>query len=266
MGLAVLTITDTAHGETNMAIHNNLLFNAAYIAFLGGIFWQRNITDPVAADDILYTTAASAFATEVDSLIPFDAGITQAKSDLLAQICNAAMSGKWAISSLSSDYAVTAGAIAALYNEATPNLLSAAAGGLPFSSFFALMPGDNAATVAAGTAIQFPQNGPTNGAAVRATASTFTIAAAGTYRIGVQISFDEAGQWALALNGAILPDTVVGRATGTNQATIFTEIVCALHDVLSVINPAGNPAALTITPSAGGTHAVSATLSIQQIS
>jgi hypothetical protein len=157
--------------------------------------------------------------------------------------------------------ATAAGASAGAAAGAT----AAGAASLKFSNFFALMPGDNASTVAVGAAVQFPQNGPTNGAAVRATASTFTIALAGTYKIDWQVSVTEAGQLQLAIAGVGLPNTVVGRATGTSQIVGSTLITVAAGAVLSVINPVGNSTALTITPIAGGASAVSATLSIVKV-
>lgn len=143
------------------------------------------------------------------------------------------------------------------------------AGGAPnFANFFALMPPDNAATVAVGAPVLFPQNGPTGGLAppTRLTAGTFNLPAVGSYEISWQGSINEPGQLQLAIGGVGLPSTVVGRATGTNQivgSTMITTV--APNSVLSVINPAGNAAALTMTPIAGGTHAVSATLSIKQL-
>ena len=70
----------------------------------------------------------------------------------------------------------------------------------------------------------------------------------------------------LTLNGNELDYTVVGRATGTSQI-IGTAIVTTTttNSILTVRNPAGNAAALTITPSAGGTEAVSAHLVITQL-
>jgi hypothetical protein len=133
--------------------------------------------------------------------------------------------------------------------------------------FFALMPGDNGGTIAQGAAVLFPQDGPTVGASItRLSTSTFQLAAIGKYEIAWQVSVDEAGQLQLAIAGAGLPNTVVGRATGTSQIvgnTIITTV--APNSVLSVINPAGNAAPLTITPIAGGTHSVSATLSIRAL-
>ncbi|WP_301336133.1 collagen-like protein [Paenibacillus sp. FJAT-26967] len=140
-------------------------------------------------------------------------------------------------------------------------------GVLGFADFFALMPPDNAATVAPGTDVSFPQNGPTSGAAiVRTGPSTFNLAAIGTYQVLFQVSVAEAGQLILTLGGADLAYTVVGRATGTSQivgiALVQTTVI---NSILTVRNPAGNSTALTITPLAGGTRPVSAHLVITQI-
>ena len=142
-----------------------------------------------------------------------------------------------------------------------------AGGGLGFAVFDALMPGDNAATVAVGAAVQFPNNGATGGTLppTRATASTFTINATGTYEVSWQVSVTEAGQLQVADNGTGLPRTVVGRATGTSQIVGHTLITVTSGHTLSVINPVGNSTALTITPIAGGASAVSATFVIKQL-
>ena len=132
--------------------------------------------------------------------------------------------------------------------------------------FYALMPGDNAATVAVGAAVQFPQSGPSNGTDItRASASTFNLVNAGDYKVEWQVSFNEAGQLAVAINGTIVGYTVVGRATGTNQAYGTCIITAGAGVVLSIINPPGNAAALTITPIAGGTNAVSAHVVITRV-
>jgi hypothetical protein len=146
----------------------------------------------------------------------------------------------------------------------------AGAAGLPatsgFSEFYALMPGDNSATVAPGTAVAFPQNGPTSGLVTRLGASTFALTNIGTYRVAFLVSVSEPGQLVLVLNGAQLPYTVYGRATGTSQiageALVQTS---AINSVLSVDNPLGESTALTITPSAGGTDPAVASLVIEQL-
>ncbi len=140
-----------------------------------------------------------------------------------------------------------------------------------YGSFHALMPGDNAATVAPGTAVDFPQNGPISAGIVRASDDTFTLSAIGTYEVSWQVSVTEQGQLVLGLDSGAgtveLAHTVVGRATGTSQISGHILITTTVIDsVLSVRNPSGNSTALTITPLAGGTHPVSATLVIRRIS
>jgi hypothetical protein len=140
-------------------------------------------------------------------------------------------------------------------------------GSIAFSDFFALMPPDNAATVAPGTDVSFPQDGPTSGTAITRTGpSTFNLTAIGTYQVMFQVSVIEAGQLILTLNGADLAYTVVGRATGTNQIVGMSLVTTTVtNSLLTVRNPAGNSTALTITPLAGGTRPVSAHLVITQI-
>lgn len=135
-----------------------------------------------------------------------------------------------------------------------------------FAEFYALMPGDNAATIAAGSPIQFPQNGPTNGIITRINTSQFNIPAVGIYLVHWQVSIAEAGQLILQLNGTDVPTSVVGRATGTSQIVGYTMITTtSANSILSVVNPSGNPVALTINPSAGGSRAVSANIVITRM-
>ena len=143
----------------------------------------------------------------------------------------------------------------------------AAGGILNYANFYALMPPDNAATVAPGTDVSFPQDGPHSGSDIsRTSASTFNLAQIGTYLVLFQVSISEAGQLVLTLNGVDLEYTVVGRATGTDQIIGLTIVTTtAINSILTVRNPAGNAAALTITPNAGGTRPVSAHLVITQI-
>jgi len=124
----------------------------------------------------------------------------------------------------------------------------------------------NATTVAPGTDVSFPQDGPNSGSITRIDDSTFNLADIGTYQILFQVGVSEAGQLQLTINGAPLAYTVVGRATGTTQI-IETALIetTSVNSVMTVRNPAGNASALTITPLAGGTQPVSAHLIIVQI-
>jgi hypothetical protein len=144
-------------------------------------------------------------------------------------------------------------------------------GVIDFADFYALMPLDNAATVAPGADVDFPQDGPTSsGGITRLGPDSFNLAEIGIYSVQFQVSVTEAGQLVLTLDqggGPVeLAYTVVGRATGTSQIVeialvqTFTE-----NSILTVRNPADNSTALTITPLAGGTEPVSAHLVIMRL-
>lgn len=150
----------------------------------------------------------------------------------------------------------------------TPGIpgIPGAPGILDFSDFFALMPGDNGATIAADTAILFPQNGSTNGVITRLNDSMFLLPTIGTYLVQFQASVTEAGQLMLRLNGDLVANSVVGRATGTSQIVGLSLITTTTpNSIIEVINPPGNSPALTMTVSAGGTQPVSAHLVIIRI-
>jgi hypothetical protein len=142
-----------------------------------------------------------------------------------------------------------------------------------YAEFYAVMPGDNAATVGAGIPIEFPRNGPTTNVITRrggTSPTEFVLPAIGTYRVAFSVSVDEAGQLVLGLDsgsGTIeLPYTVYGRATGTSQISGEALVkTTAANSTLELRNPAGNTPALTITPNAGGTHADIASIVIQQL-
>ena len=142
-----------------------------------------------------------------------------------------------------------------------------AGGVLGFADFYALMPPDNSATVAPGTDVSFPQDGPNSGTGIARTGpGAFSLGQIGTYQVLFQVSVTEAGQLILTLNGADLPYTVAGRAAGTTQIVGMALVETTEADsVLTVRNPEGTAAALTITPVAGGTRPVSAHLVITQL-
>lgn len=141
-----------------------------------------------------------------------------------------------------------------------------AIGYLNYSDFYALMPNDNASTVAVGSFVQFPQNGPSNGIIVRTADDIFILPNIGVYEINFQVSVTEAGQLGIIVNDDIIPYSIVGRATGTSQLIGLCLVeTSSINALLSIVNPAGNSKALTITPLAGGASPVSAHLVIKQI-
>lgn len=87
-----------------------------------------------------------------------------------------------------------------------------------FADFYALMPPDNAAAVAPGTDVSFPQDDPNGGGGItRIGPDSFNLPQIGSYQILFQVSVSEAGQLLLTVNGADLAYTMAGRATGTSQ-------------------------------------------------
>ena len=138
---------------------------------------------------------------------------------------------------------------------------------MSYADFYALMPPDNAATIAPGTDVSFPQNGPIANTNIgRLGPSSFHLGPIGTYQVLFQVNVTQAGQLILTLNGQDLPYTVAGRATGASQIIGMAIVTTTTaNSVLTVRNPASNPAALIITPTAGGTRPVSAHLVITQI-
>lgn len=142
-----------------------------------------------------------------------------------------------------------------------------AGGVLGYADFYALMPPDNADTVAPGGDVRFPQNGPNSGSGIaRAGADTFRLTQIGTYLVQFSVGTNQAGQLQLTLNGTPLAYTAVGRATGASQIIGMAIVTTSsVNSVLTVRNPAENPAALIITPTAGGTRPSSAHLIIVQL-
>lgn len=168
-----------------------------------------------------------------------------------------------------SETKVTAGTNISITGTGTtgdPYVINSTGGILAFAEFYALMPSDNPATVAPGTAVEFPQNGPLSGTITRISSTQFQLADIGIYMVSWQVSINEPGQLVLELNDVQIPYTVVGRATGTTQISGNSLITTTTtNSILSVINPVGNSTALTITPIAGGANPVSASLVIMRI-
>jgi hypothetical protein len=135
-------------------------------------------------------------------------------------------------------------------------------GPLGYSEFYALMAPDNASTIGIGGAVAFPRTGATDGVTATWFGDTAVqLVVAGVYHVTWQVSVSEAAQLGLGLNGVLQPNTVVGRTTGTNQIFGSTIIQTASNGIsLSVMS--SSAAAITLTPSAGGTNAVTATLVI----
>jgi hypothetical protein len=91
-------------------------------------------------------------------------------------------------------------------------------------------------------------------------------ASIGTYQVFFEVPVTESGQLVLTLNEVAQPATVVGKAVGSTEIVGQSFVTTtSVNSILTVRNPTGESTALTITPLAGGTHPVSATLEIQQL-
>lgn len=119
-----------------------------------------------------------------------------------------------------------------------------------------------------GADVNFPSTGTDSGLGgiFALTSNSYQLNAIGKYDVSFWVSVAEAGQLELTLNTVPLANTVTGRATGTNyiMARVFITTT-VINSVITVRNPSGNAAALTITPISGGTHAVTAHLSILRL-
>ncbi len=129
------------------------------------------------------------------------------------------------------------------------------------------MPPDNPAQILAGGDVAFPNDGLSSSTTItRATSSSFNLLVVGTYLINFQVSISESAQLVLALNGVELPNTVVGRYTGTTQiigSSVISTVVP--NSVVSVRNPALNLSNFTVTTNSGGATPVTANVNIYQI-
>lgn len=149
----------------------------------------------------------------------------------------------------------------------------------PYAMFYGTTTGtgssgnDYAATVAAGAPVPFPRDGAASGIVrVPATTTQFTLPNNGTYEVTFNVGTSEPGQLQLAFfvgpstYTAIDNTTAVGIGSTTGSPIGGTYFVTATAgQILTVINPAGNPAALTITPAGTLTHANSPSLTIKQL-
>lgn len=113
------------------------------------------------------------------------------------------------------------------------------------------------ATVAIGAPFPFDTDGPfTAGFAhtaspTPATSAPITILNAGTYKVDFTVTVAEARQIALYVDGAVVPSTIYGQATGTAVTTGTAIITVAAGAVLTLRNHLSAAALTLVTPSGG---------------
>jgi hypothetical protein len=119
-----------------------------------------------------------------------------------------------------------------------------------YADFYSLNP-PTAQTLLPGAPIAYTTSRTALGTGItkNGAGTIITIANAGTYYIAFQASCTEAGQLGLSINGVLDANTVVGRATGTEQIyETYVHSFSALTTI-SVVN--ASTTTLTLTPSAG---------------
>jgi hypothetical protein len=126
-----------------MAYNNNIYGNAAFCGALEGIMNGRTITSSTATDYATQCNAAAAFASELDSLIAFDAlvstgaGITQLaittntiaaneqwRAGLLQALSRAYFADRNFTDTTVADYATAAGAVKAVWTQGLTKLVT----------------------------------------------------------------------------------------------------------------------------------------------
>jgi hypothetical protein len=146
-----------------------------------------------------------------------------------------------------------------------------AGGVLEFADFYAMMPSDNAANIAPGQPLAFPDTGPSSGDIVPISTTSFMLTNVGTYQIFFEATVNQSAQLIIALDSGSgpveLPYTTAGCGLTTSQINGMALVKTTnVHSTISIYNPATAPAAIRLTPNAGSTaHPVSAHLMILRI-
>jgi len=113
--------------------------------------------------------------------------------------------------------------------------------------------------------VPFSNNGVLSGVTHAPGTTNITLVAAGIYKVAFSVSGTEPNQFALFLNGVLVPGTIYGSGAGTQQNTGQAIFLVAAGDVLTVRNHTSS-AAVGLQPLAGGTQAnVNASVTIEKL-
>lgn len=134
-----------------------------------------------------------------------------------------------------------------------------------YATFYALMPTDNAITIAPNEPIDFPTTATKTSDITVTSPSVFTVTTAGNYLVMFQASTTEGGQLQLTVNNTPIAYTTVGKAGENTQIVGFAILPLAANDAISVINPQASTTGITLTQNAGGASAVAAQLVIAKL-
>ncbi|MBQ9349266.1 MAG: collagen-like protein, partial [Oscillibacter sp.] len=133
--------------------------------------------------------------------------------------------------------------------------------------FYALMPSDNADSIAPGGTVCLPNSGPNSGGCITRTGpDCFQLEEAGIYLILFNAAVQDQGQMVLHLNDADLPVSVSGQMGSLNQISGISLVTAPAGAELSLRNPADSNSPLTLSKAEDGCGSLSAHLVIMQLS
>ena len=132
---------------------------------------------------------------------------------------------------------------------------------LGYADFYAIMPPENAAAIAPGEAVEFPEQSFIGGTNVTRTSdSEFTFTESGIYLVFFIAATSEAAQLVPAKNTTELSFALAGKDSVLSQLSGMAIIAANDGDVLTLRNPASATSSVTLSPNAGGNSPVTAHL------
>lgn len=136
-----------------------------------------------------------------------------------------------------------------------------------FSEFYSLVPSSNAVPIVAGDTVEFVTDGLFySDRIIRSgvTVDDFILKDVGFYKVSFGATLSGAGQLGVLLASALVPYSVVGVAGAGRLFGSCIVSVTVANSILSIVNPVGGTT-FSLTPSAGGTGAVSCNLLIEKV-
>ena len=122
-----------------------------------------------------------------------------------------------------------------------------------------------AQTIAVESAIGFNNDGPLTGFTHGTGTTQIVATVVGVYRVEFFVSAVEPNQFALFVNGVVVPNSTNGSGAGTQQNIGVVDVALGAGDILELVNHS-SAAAITLQTVAGGTQTnVNASIHIQQI-
>jgi hypothetical protein len=122
-----------------------------------------------------------------------------------------------------------------------------------------------AETVAQEASITFGSNGPLVGITHTPGRPDVVVTSSGTYAIDFLVTTSQASQFALFVNGAVVPQSIYG-SSGAGQKDGQVIVALTAGDVLTLVNHTSNSGSVSLSNTAGGSQTnVDASLLIEKL-